>query len=94
VTLGIRIEVGYDEPIADALRRFRKLILANGAFPLYHCKWHKPRRDLYQKPSVLRRRRRWITVVRKRGRGLYSPDPDYDWADDLLLKPRRRSASP
>jgi ribosomal protein S21 len=92
--LGIRIEVGEDETITDALRRFRNLILEEGAFPLYHCKWHKPRHDLYQKPSVFRRRRRWISKVRNRGSGLYSPDAAYDWADDLLLRPRVGSAWP
>ena len=77
------------EPIADALRGLRKLIHAEGAYPLLHCKWHKPRRNIYLKPSILNRRRRWNDRVRKRGGGGYSPEWEYDWADDLELRPRR-----
>ena len=87
--MGVWIEVVEDESIADAIRGFRKLIQAEGAFPLYHCKWHKKRNDYYLKPTVLRRRRRWLAKVAKRGCKHYSPDPDYDWADDLLFRPRR-----
>ncbi len=87
--MGVWIEVEEDEPIALALRRFRKLVLAEGAYPLRHCKWHKPRHDFYLKPSILNRRRRWITRVRKRGCGAYSPDWEYDWVDDLEMCPRR-----
>ena len=87
--MGLRIELEECESIADAIHRFRGLILAAGGFPLYHCKWHKKRHDCYVKPSVLNRRRRWVSTVRKRGSGLYSPEPDYDWADDLENRPRR-----
>lgn len=87
--MGIRIEVDDGEPIADAVRRFRRLIQAEGAFPLYHCKWHKKRNDFFVKPSTLNRRRRWIVRVRRRGRGFYNPDPALWWADDLLAKPGR-----
>jgi ribosomal protein S21 len=87
--MGVWIELEEGEPIADAIRRFRKLIQAEGAFPLHHCKWHKKRNDFYLKPSILNRRRRWRTRVRKKGCGASGPDPDYAWADDLLLRPRR-----
>jgi ribosomal protein S21 len=88
--MGVRIEVEEGEPITEALRRFRKQIRAEGGYPLnYPCKWHKRSPRFYEKPSVLNRRRRWITRVRKLGCGLYSPDPDYDWADDLETRPRR-----
>jgi ribosomal protein S21 len=87
--MGVWIEVCESEPISTALRRFRKMILAEGAFPLHHCKWHKKRHDCYLKPSVLRRRRRWLTKVARRGCKIYNPDPDYDWADDLEFRPRR-----
>lgn len=87
--MGIRIDVEEGEPIADALRRFRKLIRAEGGYPLNHCKWHKPRRDIYLKPSILNRRRRWNDRVRKRGGGLYGPEWELDWADDIELRPRR-----
>src|SRR5690349_2706346 len=87
--MGVRIEVGEDDPIAEAIRRFRKQILAEGAFPLYHCKWHKKRYDCYVKPCVLRRRRRWLIKVAKRRCKIYGQDPDYHWADDLEFRPRR-----
>ncbi len=86
--MGVWVELEDGEPIADALRRFRKRIHAEGAFPLHHCKWHKSRHDYYLKPSILNRRRRWIIKVRKRGCGRYNPDPDYEWADDMETRPR------
>jgi ribosomal protein S21 len=88
--MGVRIEVEEGEPITDTLRRFRKQILAEGGYPLiYPCKWHKRSPRFNLKPSLLNRRRRWITRVRKLGGGLYSPEWEYDWADDLELRPRR-----
>jgi ribosomal protein S21 len=88
--MGVQIEVEEGEPIADALRRFRKQILAEGGYPLiYPCKWHGRSPRFYVKPSVLNRRRRWIIRVRKRGYGLYNPEWEYDWADDLETRPRR-----
>jgi len=89
ISMGVRIEVAEGESIAEAIRRFCKLILAEGAFPLHHCKWHKKRHDCYLKPSVLGRRRRWLTKVAKRGCKIYNPEPEYDWADDLEFRPRR-----
>ena len=88
--MGVRIEVEEGETIADALRRFRKQILAQGGYTLiYPCKWHKRSPRFYVKSSVLNRRRRWIIRVRKRGYGLYNPDWEYDWIDDLETRPRR-----
>ncbi|WP_435011278.1 small ribosomal subunit protein bS21 [Tundrisphaera lichenicola] len=87
--MGIRIELEEDESIEDALRRFRKLIRAEGAYPLNHCRWHKARRDIYLKPSILNRRRRWNDRVRKRGCGLYTQGWEYHWADDIEMRPRR-----
>jgi ribosomal protein S21 len=88
--MGVRIEVEEGEPIADALRRFRKQIFAEGGYPLiYPCKWHKRSPLFYVKPSVLNRRRRWIIRVSKRGCGAYNPEWEYDWADDLETRPRR-----
>jgi ribosomal protein S21 len=87
--MGVWIELEEGEPITDSLRRFRKLIQAEGAYPLHHCKWHKPRRDFYLKPSILNRRRRWIIRARKKGPGPFIPDPDYEWADDIETRPRR-----
>ena len=88
--MGIRIELEANEPIADALRRFRKSLMAEGGHPLiYPCRWHKPCPRFREKPSVLNRRRRWIVRVRKRGCGAYNPEWEYDWADDLETRSRR-----
>lgn len=87
--MGVRIAVGPDETLAEALRRFRKLILAEGAYPLYHCRWHRKRHDFYLKPSILNRHRRWRTRARKKGDGASNPEQEFAWADDLCLIPRR-----
>ncbi len=88
--MGIRIEIEECEPIQVALHRLRKQILANGGYPLIDpCKWHKKSPRFYVKPSVLKRRPRWIIRVRGMGHGLYSPNWEYDWADDIETRPRR-----
>lgn len=87
--MGVRIELEEGESIEDALRRFRKLIYAEGAFPLLHCKWHKKRHDFYLKPSILNRRRRWVIRANKSHGGARYPDPDQWWVDDALTRPRR-----
>jgi hypothetical protein len=88
--MGVRIGVEEGESIADALRRFRKQILAEGGYPLiYPCKWPKRSPRFSVKPSELNRRRRWVIRVRKRGYGGYNPEWEYDWADDLETRPRR-----
>ena len=87
--MGVWIEVEEGEPIKVALRRFSEMICAEGAYPLAHCKWHKARRDIYLKPSILNRRRRWNDRVRKRGGGRYNEEWKLDWADDSLMRPRR-----
>ena len=85
-----RIELEDDEPVADALSRLRRLIHTHGGYPLIcQCKWHKANPRYYEKPSVLNRRRRWNARVRMRGSGLYGPAWELDWADNLLLRPRR-----
>jgi hypothetical protein len=88
--MGVRTELEEDEPVANALRRFRKQLMAEGGYPLiYPCRWHKRNPRFYVKTGVLSRRRRWIVRARKRGGGLYSPEWEYDWADDLETRPRR-----
>lgn len=89
--MGIRIEREPWEPIEAFLRRFRRAIMVEGGFPLtYCCKWDKRPRYFHLKSSVLRRRKRWIKRARQRDGGWrYSPNPDYWWADDLELRPRR-----
>jgi len=87
--MGIRIELEEGESVSDALQRFRNLILAEGAYPLFHCKWHKSNPQFYVKPSALNRRRRWIIRVRKRRCGAYNQNWEYHWVDDLLMRPRR-----
>jgi ribosomal protein S21 len=87
--MGVWIELEEGEPIKDALRRFRNLLLTEGAYPLFHCRWHKSNPRFYDKPSTLSRRRRWRTRVRKKGCGASNPEQEYAWADDLCLRPRR-----
>jgi hypothetical protein len=87
--MGVWIELEDGELIADAHRRFRKRILAEGAFPLHHCKWHKKNPRFFVKPSLLNRRRRWNIRVRKKGCGASNPEQEYAWADDLEMRPRR-----
>ena len=56
VFMGVRIEVREDEPIAEALRRFRKLVYRHGP-PGKRPRWHKNQLRHYLKPSTLRRRK-------------------------------------
>jgi len=87
--MGVWIEPEPGEPIEDVLRRFRRAICAEGAYPLCHCKWHKKQPRFFDKPSTLNRRRRWITRIAKKGYAISSEEPDLWWADDLCLRPRR-----
>lgn len=88
--MGIRMELEDGEPIADALRRLRKLILAEDVTLLYpNGRWDKKRRDVYTKPCVLRRRRRWLIRARRKRCAIRSPAPEAAWADDLCNRPRR-----
>ena len=64
--MGVRVEVAEGEPIAEAIKRWRNLIRAEGGFPIIYPKWHKRRYDCYCKPSIYRRRVRWVTKTRKR----------------------------
>ncbi len=86
--MGVRIEVGEGEPIAEALQRFQKWINADGGLSLNQCyKWHKKRLDYYQKPGVYRRRRQWVSVERSKRLWGLAREPEYDWIDDLYLRP-------
>ena len=89
--MSFRIEVEEGEPIVDALKRLRKLINAEGGLPPHHYKWHKKRYDFSLKPSVYRRRKWWVTKrCRIRGRPTpIAPDQDYQWVEDLFLRPDR-----
>ncbi len=66
-------------------------VFIEGAYPLYHCKWHKKRPNFSDKPSTLYRRRRWIDSIRKKGQPLYGSDPDLWWADDFTLGAQREA---
>ena len=89
--MGLRIEVEEGELIADVLKRFQRLIDENGGFPIHVYKWHKKRYDYYQKPSIYRRRRQWLTEVsQRRGHGTTSnAEPEDEWIDDLFMRPAR-----
>lgn len=84
--MGVRVEIGEGEPIEDALKRLRKLIYDEGGSPLVHPRWHKKRHDRYQKPSVYRRRRRWVAVER-RIRG-WDVGPEDELSIAFELRPR------
>ncbi len=67
------------------------MIHAEGGYPVIYPKWHKKRYDYYQKPSVYRRRVRWVCQLRMRRRwpsGIYF-DPDQQWFDDVYVRPDR-----
>ena len=98
--MGVRVELEEGEPLADALKRLRVLLHEEGGHPIFHAKWHKRRLDRYEKPSVLRRRRRWV-AIEKRIQG-WAPSPeDLPILNSFLifeLRPRRlwpqRSVAP
>src|SRR5689334_12048184 len=71
--MGVRVEAEEGESLADALKRLRVLLHKEGGHPISHAKWHKKRLDRYEKPSILRRRRRWV-AIEKRIRG-WAPAP-------------------
>jgi ribosomal protein S21 len=94
--MGVRVEIEDGESLADGLKRLRVLLHEEGGHPISHAKWHMRRVDRYEKPSILRRRRRWV-AVEKRVRG--SEDLSYsNYFFTFELRPRRlwpsRSVAP
>lgn len=81
--MGVRVEVGAGESVEDALKRFRNLIRDEGGYPVSHPRWHKKRRDRYQKPSVFRRRRRWVAIERRIRGWEIGPEDDPSFAFEL-----------
>jgi ribosomal protein S21 len=89
--MAVRVEVEEGEPLAGALKRLRHLLHEEGGHPICHAKWHKRRFDRYEKPSILRRRRRWV-AIEKRIRGWEAGPRDLSWSDWFFtfeLRPRR-----
>ena len=98
--MGVRVEIEEGEPLAGALKRLRVLLYEEGGHPISHDKWHKRRLDRYEKPSVLRRRRRWVAIA-KRMRGWAAGPQHYSYCNYFFtfeLRPRRlwppRSVAP
>lgn len=64
--MGVRITVGEQEPIQEALKRFRKLLEHHRA----SWKWHKPvgwrGLNYYVKPSKIRGVKRFMRKVKAR----------------------------
>lgn len=89
--MGVRVEVEEGEPLADALKRLRVLLHAEDGYPICHAKWHKRRLDRYEKPSVLRRRCRWVAIEKRiRGRAAGPEDLSYfNYFFTFELRPRR-----
>ena len=63
--MGAWVEIEDGESLADSLKRLRILLHEDGGHPISHAKWHKRRLDRYEKPSILRRRRRWVAVEKR-----------------------------
>lgn len=51
------------EPLENALRRLRKLIRQENRWPVYLPKADKRRQEYYQKPSVVRRQKRFFAGI-------------------------------
>jgi hypothetical protein len=98
--MGVRVEIEDGESLAEGLKRLRVLLHEEGGHPICHAKWHKRRLDRYEKPSILRRRRRWVAVEKRiRGWGAGPEDLSYDnYYFIFELRPRRlrppRSVAP
>jgi hypothetical protein len=89
--MGVRVVIQDDESLADGLKRLRVLLHEEGGHPISHAKWHKRRQDRYEKPSVLRRRRRWV-AIEKRIRGWSTGPEDLSYSNYFFtfeLRPRR-----
>ncbi len=89
--MGVRVEIAGGESLADGLKRLRRLLHEEGGHPISHAKWHKRRLDRYEKPSILRRRRRWV-AVEKRIRGWAAGPTDVSFDNYFFtfeLRPRR-----
>ncbi len=65
--MGIRVEItGFD--ITAALKNLNTIFWEDDCFPSgERNRWYKRRRDFYQKPSVLRHRRKASTYRKKHG---------------------------
>ena len=84
--MGVRVEVEEGESIEEALKRFRRLFYDEGGYPWSDPRWHKKRHNFYLKPSVYRRRRRW--VARQRWRRFRETGPTVCPSIAFELRPR------
>jgi len=62
----VKVDLLEGESLESAVRRFRKLIEDDNGWPIRRPKPDKKRQDCYQKPSVLRRQKRWLAWKKKR----------------------------
>jgi hypothetical protein len=65
--MGVKVHVGENEPLREALRRFRELVRRTRSRPRkkgLHG-WMFVTKEYYQKPGLLRR-------MKRAGRGLYT----------------------
>jgi ribosomal protein S21 len=67
--VGVKVHVGEGEPIEHALRRLRNLIRRCNRWPVYLPPGGKRRQEYYQKPSVLRRQKRFFNGIMRRMSG-------------------------
>lgn len=87
--MGVRVEVDDGEPLARVLKRLSTLLHEEGGHPIIHARWHKRRLDCYEKPSILRRRRRWVEVEKRIRHWAPSEDSVMTSYYILELRPRR-----
>jgi hypothetical protein len=65
--MGVRVVVHEWETVGHALFRLKEQILADNRWPVFELYSHKKSPQHYQKPSTLKRRRRWVIRINRRG---------------------------
>lgn len=61
ILVGIKIAVGENESIQEALRRFRQELKGKGS-----RSWYKTRAGYFEKPSIRKRRKRRIATINQK----------------------------
>lgn len=65
--MGIRVVLQKGETVQQALRRLNEQILECNRWPVYMPYNHKKSPAYYEKPSALKRRRRLVVRLNRRG---------------------------
>lgn len=64
--MGVKVYVREGETVEHALRRLRKRIWHGNRWPVYLPKANKRRQEYYQKPSILKRQKRYFAGINQR----------------------------